>query len=215
MKSLWYLLTISVPLFSAAMFCLYRFASMTIGGEAWNAAGWIFIVLGIISTGLITYRSLIDVFVEKTDAISRLFDSAKFLDRDRTNDLLAALGIKPMPDHNKHTTITITQRNHQTFERSHIIPNIPISDNQLLLLSRGLILDRAPFSRREWVERRRVLSDAQFRNLQSIFAARGLIELKDPANVNGGYILTSFGRETMESYASNSPTPQTEEAYTQ
>lgn len=195
----WHFFLVPTPLFAIGLFSIYK---------TWDTFGWIMIVLGIITTGLITWALIWDVLIRKTDAIRYLFDSAKYLDRDRTNDLLIALGLKPMPERSQQTTITIDKRDqHGALEQTRIIPDVPISNEQLVKLAHGLIYEGAPFSRREWADKRGVMTDTQYRNLHSTFLARGLIEPKDPKNLNNGYVLTQSGREMMQQYALPSPSP--------
>jgi len=191
-----------VIFFTIGQICIYK---------TWDELGVKILGIGFIATLVITWALVWDVLVRKIDATRYLLDSARHLDRERTNDLLIAMGLKPLPERIDRTTITVDKLGqHGTVEQTRIIPDVPISNEQLKKLSIALIYDGAPFSRREMADRRDIMSGDQFRQVQAIFSARGLAELKDANDINRGYVLTAFGRGVMEEYALPSPTPQPE-----
>lgn len=176
--------------------------------DHWYPMMYIFFGVGIVMIFLVAWSEIWNVFARKAEALQYLFDSAKGLDKDRVNDLLVAMGLKPAPI--QHINITITKLDqHGVPEQTLMIYDLPCSIEELHKLADGLINEHAPFSRREWVDRRNVFKDTQYRKLQDRCEKEKLIIPKESEN---GFDLTPDGRVYFTKFRTvPSPTPQREE----
>jgi len=176
--------------------------------EYWYPMMYVFFGIGIVMIFLIAWAEIWNVFVYKTNAIQYLFDSARHLDKDRINDLLVAMGLKPVPV--QRTNITITKLDqHGVAEQTRMIYDLPCSIADLHTLADGLINEHAPFSRREWVDRRELFSDTTYRKIQTKFETEKIIAPKEQGT---GFDLTADGRAYFSKWSTApSPTPQWEE----
>jgi hypothetical protein len=180
--------------------------------DYWLPLGKVFYAIGIVLTIVITWASLWDVFIRKTQAMQYLFESARHLDRERLDALLHALGLKPIPVQQFKTDITINQADsNDAITTTRNIFNLPISIEQLHALADALINQGMNYSRREIVGRG-IMTDEQHRKTQPIFERERIIELKNPANPNAGFKLSDYGVQVMREYAP-SPTPHTEDVH--
>jgi len=203
-----YLLTI---LYAVIWFVIGTACLLSVN-EKWNLLGIVLYVIGSVLVALATWFSLWDKFIEKTQAMQYLFDSARHLDNERLNALLYALGLKPLPVQQYKTDITIHQADHNdNLTETRNVYNLPISPDQLAKLADALINQGANYSRRELVGRG-ILTDQQHRTLQPIFEREGIVELKNTDNPNAGFKLSDYGRTVMQQYVP-SPTPHMEEVH--
>lgn len=196
------LITIATPLFIAGVVCLYK---------TWDAIAWILIGLGCVATFLIAWALIWDVFIRKANAIQYLFDSAKYLDRERTNDLLYAMGLKPLPPQQHTTTAIVNKQQGGVTTNTKIYTDIPASPAQLEKLAIGLLIDKAPFSRREWtgeLERAKVFTQTEFNTLGEYCDRK---KLRTPSAKTNTYEPTQDFIDFLQSYLP-SPTPQMETA---
>jgi hypothetical protein len=177
----------------------------------WSTLGIIIYVVAFVLFFCLAWASIWDVFIRKTEALQYLFDSARYLDKDRINDLLVAMGLKPVPV--QHTNITITKLDqHGVAEQTRMIYDLPCSIDDLRSMADGLINEHAPFSRREWVDRRKRFSDNTYRKLQERFEKEKIIAPKESGS---GFDLTSDGRDYFTKFCTvPSPAPQREEVQT-
>jgi len=179
----------------------------------WNLLGAVLYVIGGVLVLLASWFTMWDKFIEKTQAMQYLFDSARHLDNDRLNALLHALGLKPlksMPVQEYKTSITINQADHNNvITNTRNIFNLPISTEQLGTLADALINQGVNYSRREIVGRN-ILTDQQYRNLHPVLEREGIVELRNSANPNAGFKLSEYGEKVLSGYVP-SPAPHMEE----
>lgn len=182
----------------------------------WNWLGFILYIVGFVLIALASWWTMWDKFIEKTQAMQYLFDSARHLDNERLAALLNALGFKMpkyMPVQEYKTSITINQADHNNvITNTRNIFDLPISPDKLSALADALINQQVNYSRRELVGRG-ILTDQEHRNLQPVFEREGIIELKNPGNPNAGFKLSDYGQSVLQQYAP-SPTPHMEEVNT-
>lgn len=198
----------------------YGIAWLTIGTKClisqnvyWNWLGFILYVVGFVLIALASWWTMWDKFIEKTQAMQYLFDSARHLDKDRISDLLIAMGLKPITEQFATSTMTVKKYDKQgSYTGAITYKDIPARPDQLTKLAAGIINERAAFSRPEWTTTRATFTDGEFRRLKEWFWNKKLIELINPANANVGYRFTpgaEGGIEFLESYLP-SPAPQME-----
>jgi hypothetical protein len=191
-----------VPL---SMWTIATLASLRPGWETLGAALY---GLGLVATFVIAWASIWDVFVRKADALRNLYDSIRGLDDETIDRILYAMGLR-IKERLVTTNITITNQPDATTSQTRYIRNLPASPEQIAKLAAGLITEHAPVSRREWVERRRVFSDHQWRQLTARLETEKLIGLRDASKPQAGYCLTDEGTALFTRYAP-SPTPAQE-----
>jgi len=169
--------------------------------SAWIKFGIALYILGGLSAIIILWSLTWDVFIRKAQALQYLFDSAKHLDRERINDLMVAMGLKPIPP--KTTNVNVVQQNEKgTFLGEKKYHDIPASDFQLRELADGLLLKGMRFSRRPWTIERNTFTPDGFTVLQKYCVDHGL------ATENGnGYDPTDEFKSFLKGYLP-SPTPQ-------
>jgi len=85
--------------------------------------------------------------------------------------------------------------------------NLPGSQDQLMELARGLLLDNLSLGERSWVGAGRPFSVNQFRALRTEMLRRGLIILASGKDARQGFTLTREGRAVMRGFIP-SPTEQ-------
>lgn len=202
-------------MFFASIWFAIGTALMLINNEMWNALGAILWVIAIVIIIIATWDTMWERFESKTREMQYLFESAKGLDRERLAALLHALGLKSLPVQEFKTNLSINLKDHNdTITTTRNVFNIPVSPEQLRILADGLINEGAPFSRREWVDRRHTLTDAQYRNLQAAFETEKIIELRSTDNPNAGFKLSKYGEAIMREQLP-SPAPHMEEVQNQ
>jgi hypothetical protein len=75
---------------------------------------------------------------------------------------------------------------------------LPVTDRQLELLARGLLVEAKPFSERAWAGKYRPFSITEFEALRDEMVTRQLAEWKDPDARQLGLRLTAEGHRIME-----------------
>jgi hypothetical protein len=75
---------------------------------------------------------------------------------------------------------------------------LPVTDRQLELLARGLLVEGKPFSERAWAGKYRPFSITEFETLRDEMVTRQLAEWKDTDSRQLGLRLTAEGHRIME-----------------
>ena len=203
--------TFLTAIFNALLWFAIGTALLLLDNKYWNTLGIVLYGAGVAVSAMAVIHSLWDKFIEKTQAMQYLFDSARGLDRERLDALLHALGLKPIPVQQHKTDITIHTRDHsESLTKTRTVFDLPLSPEQLAAFASGVIHESAPVSRREWVDRRHLLNDQQYRNLQAVLEREGIIELKVQGNPNAGFKVSDYGGAVLREYLP-SPAPHLEE----
>lgn len=169
----------------------------------WVTLGWILYALGIVETFVIVWASVWDVFVRKADAMRNLYDSVRGLDDEIVDRILYAMGLR-VQARIQSTALTIKVNDHQTRKT-----NVPASPDQLAAFAHGVLIERASPSRREWVDRRAVFSDAAWRKFAEYLEREKWISLRDASKPNAGFAITETGERELSGLLP-SPTPPEE-----
>jgi hypothetical protein len=82
---------------------------------------------------------------------------------------------------------------------------LPVTDRQLELLARGLLVEAKPFSERAWAGKYRPFSITEFEALRDEMVTRQLAEWKDTDARQLGLRLTAEGHRIMEQVLAPSP----------
>ena len=93
--------------------------------------------------------------------------------------------------------------------RQNRFANLPISNDKLTVIARGLLGGRS-FSEREWSGAGKILSSNEFRTLRTEMIKRGLLEVANDKDQRQGYVLTRTGRAVMTKF-SQIPAPARQE----
>lgn len=103
------------------------------------------------------------------------------------------------------TRIQIDELTGQGHIRQSQFFDLPVSEEKLKPLSRGILAGR-PFSEREWAGAGKLMSSHEFRTLRSEMIKRGLLRMANDKDARQGYTLTDKGRALMERFA-DAPSP--------
>jgi len=189
----------SKPWHLIVSFLFFAFGVFSFGKE-WDILGYLSILLGFVSMFSITISNIWDKATEHLIAKRNLIDTARYLDLDR----MEAIGLVAQQP-KQMVTARVTYEDRFGNLENQSIRDLPISPVKLQTMANH-ILNGIPFSRREWVESRKLISDGDFRKLKDAFEANRIIALKDPNKPTMGYEFTSAGRAFLRS-ASSSPSP--------
>ena len=85
--------------------------------------------------------------------------------------------------------------------------DLPATDTQMEELAIGILIQRRPFTHREWTGPSAPFTDPAFRSLRNELVRRELIKPASGADVRKGYMLTLAGRKLLSQFLPDAPSP--------
>jgi len=183
---------------------LFPLALFALGARALLFAEWQWFALACWVVGFVTFAWIVisGIIADRR----RYWESvAEALEASAKNDYdkIALLGFNP--DHiPQQITVTINKKDqHDQIEQTRNIYNLPVTVDKLRKLSDILINENAPFSRREYVDRRGLFRDWEWRKFQERCEKEKLII---PRTSGNGFELSEDGQRFFFSLSA-SPLP--------
>jgi hypothetical protein len=90
--------------------------------------------------------------------------------------------------------------------------DLPASSTQMQELAIGVLQEGRPFTHREWTGAGAPFSDAEFRALRNEMIRRELMAPASGKDARQGYVMTDAGRQVLESFLPDAPSPTQETA---